>query len=77
MHFQTKPTWVLASLKQVRATEVEGPRAGVDYIRQVGTLEALEYNASANNEILTNIRTQPLKNRNQAIQSSTAIAVLS
>lgn len=52
-------------------------QAGVDYIRQAGTPEALEYNASANNEILTNIRTQPLKNRNQAIQSSTAIAVLS
>lgn len=54
-----------------------GVQAGVDYIRRAGTPEPLEYNASANNEILTNIRTQPLKNRNQAIQSSTAIAVLS
>lgn len=49
---------------------------GVDCIKEVSAAVALEYNASTNNEILTNIRAQPLKNRNQAIQSSTSIALV-
>lgn len=49
---------------------------GVDCIKEVSAAVALEYNASTNNEILTNIRAQPLKNRYQAIQSSTSIALV-